>query len=99
MDKNEHLLVCLSEECSEVSQRVAKALRFGILEIQPGQELNNAERIEFELCDMLAVIEMLQDAGIVDLYHERLLRAKEAKKQKVREFMEYAKQCGTLSAA
>jgi len=30
MNRTEHLLVCLAEECAEVGQAVAKALRFGL---------------------------------------------------------------------
>jgi hypothetical protein len=35
INETDHLLACLAEECAEVSQRVMKALRFGINEIQP----------------------------------------------------------------
>lgn len=55
------LLTILAEECCEVGQRVSKALRFGLMEIQPGQPLSNAERIASELGDLLATAEELND--------------------------------------
>ena len=42
------LLDCLAEECAEVIQRVCKAQRFGLREVQPGQEMTNADRILYE---------------------------------------------------
>lgn len=61
MTRQELLLTQLAEECAEVAQRVSKALRFGLEEIQPGQSLNNAERIVEELIDLQAVWRMLQN--------------------------------------
>ena len=34
MTREEHLLVVAMEECDEVSQRIAKALRFGLEQVQ-----------------------------------------------------------------
>lgn len=59
MTRTEHLLTILAEECAEVAQRVSKALRFGVLEVQPGQDKTNAERVVAELIDMKAVWQML----------------------------------------
>lgn len=95
MNTTEHLLTILSEECAEVSQRVSKALRFGLKEIQPGQLFTNAERICEEICDLYAVVEMLEDSGalqgVVDI--DRI----QAKKARVKEFMKYAETCGVLA--
>ena len=54
----------LAEECNEVGIRCSKAGRFGIDEIQPGQDLDNRQRIIYELNDVFAVIEMLTEAGV-----------------------------------
>ena len=59
------LLVCLDEEAHEVGQRVCKSLRFGMDEVQPGQEMTNAERIEQEIGDFWAVVERLEAIGAV----------------------------------
>lgn len=97
MNSTEHVLACLSEECSEISEqcsrvsvRISKALRFGLSEIQPGQLLSNMERIAVELADLQAVAEVLQELGVITPAQ------KDAKKAKLREFMEYAEVIGAL---
>jgi hypothetical protein len=62
MTKTENLLTILAEECAETAQRVSKAIRFTLDEIQPNQEedLTNAERIVYEFNDIVAVMEVLQ---------------------------------------
>ena len=50
------LLEILAEECAEVIQRVTKALRFGVDEVQPGQPHTNAQRISYEMGDVLATL-------------------------------------------
>lgn len=62
---DQHLMVCVAEECDEVGQRIAKALRFGLNEVQPGQGLTNAQRISGELTDLLVVARVLMARGII----------------------------------
>lgn len=99
MTRTEYLLTCMAEECNEVAQRASKALRFGLHEVQPGQELTNAARIIQEWVDLVAVVEfMLADEGILNLksfagnFDSMIL----AKKEKVEKFMAYSKELGTL---
>lgn len=94
MTRTEHLLCCLAEEAAEVAHRVSKALRFGLDETQEGQPLNNAQRIGQEFNDMLAIIELLEEAGALERSTDT--HAIERKKSKVIAFMQYAEQCGTL---
>jgi hypothetical protein len=99
MNTTEHVLICLAEECAEISEqcakvavRVSKALRFGRDEVQPGQLLTNAQRIAAELADLLALAEMLEASGVIS-------RADvDRKREKVRHFMHYAEQCGALES-
>lgn len=96
MNRQEHLLTCLAEECAEVAQRVSKALRFGLLEIQPGQPLTNQERINEEIYDLLSVIDILEGHGILldlDYDADRFTR----KQAKIEKFMAYAAEQGALS--
>jgi hypothetical protein len=95
MTRTEHLLWCLSEECSEVAQRASKAARFGLSEIQEGQSLNNSERIWQEFADLLAVYHMMVDDGLVDkVIHNGPLMM--AKKEKVEKYLRYSAERGTL---
>lgn len=95
MNETQYLLICLSEECAEVSQRVSKALRFGLHEVQPptpslpqGHTMSNLERLEQEFNDLLAVGEAL---GL-------RISPKEikAKKEKIAKYMDYSREQGTL---
>jgi len=99
MNRQEHLLTILGEECVEVAQRCSKALRFGISEVQPGQDLTNASRIVSELTDLLAVLEMLSDEGVLDLSSQDTRELTAQKKAKVERFLEYSRACGTLTAS
>lgn len=58
------LLDQLCEEPAEVIQRVCKALRFGLDEVQPGQHLTNEERILQELADQDAIVRTLKNLGM-----------------------------------
>jgi hypothetical protein len=96
VDVTTHLLACLAEECAEVSQQAAKAIRFGLEQIEPGQLLSNGARIVFEILDLFAVAEMLHEAGAFDMKRGDNKRRIEAKKRKVEKFMRYAESIGTL---
>ena len=95
MNRTEYLLTCLAEEAVEVAQRATKAKRFACDEVQPGQEMSNTQRIRQELSDLIAVAEMLEEAGVPVLPLE--VDAIDRKKAKVAAFMEYSRSCGALS--
>lgn len=94
MNRIEHLLTNLGEECAEVAQRASKAARFGVMEVQPGQDMNNARRIMNEIEDMIGVVEMLQAEGVLPQPDRGRINAK---KDKVEKYLTYARACGTLS--
>ena len=97
MKRFEHLLTITAEECTEVGQRASKILRFGPQEIQPGQDLTNVERLLGEWTDLNAMMEMLQEEGVLVLPSAADMRpAIAAKKAKVEKFLRYSAQCGTL---
>jgi len=94
MNKTEYLLTYLSEECSEVQQAVAKALRFGLNVGFPGGRTTNAQDIAKECVDVIAIIEMLEADKIID--NVRTRKAIDKKKVKVHHYMEHSKKLGTL---
>lgn len=77
------LLTVLNEECHEVGQRICKAQRFGLREIQKGQPLTNEQRIIQEYADLVAVVEVLQDCGVLHYDHGDFFEMKENKKRKL----------------
>ncbi len=92
MNRTEHLLFKLAEECAEVTQEASKAAIFGIDEIMSGQLSTNRERVVKELNDLWAIVEML---GLQQVNREWI----EAKKTKIEHWMAYAENaCGTLAA-
>ena len=82
MTREEYLLTCALEEAVEVAQRISKALRFGLLEVQPCQSLSNRMRIRQELINLIAVLEMV-DPNIVVVNPDEL----DAKKVKVEHYL------------
>lgn len=96
MNRHEHYLSCLAEECSEVAVRVSKALRFGLNECQPGQMLNNRQRIEEELRDLIAVAEILAEEGVISVgFHPKALDPI-AKRARIERFMAISREQGVL---
>lgn len=59
MTEQEELLVILMEECAEVQQECSKVLRFG--------DPFNAENLKKEICDLLAMIDLAVDKGMLNL--------------------------------
>lgn len=91
MTRTEHLLTILAEECAEVAQRVSKALRFGLGEVQPGQTYTNAERVVHELCDLNAAIIMAMGDGVLPtLPDEEEYARLNAKREKVEKFLAFS---------
>ena len=88
MNRTEHLLIILAEECAEVAQRASKAVRFGMEEVRPGSTEHNARGIEREMGDLMAVFEMLG----LRIWEDD----KDAKIARVKKYMEYSRQLGTL---
>src|ERR1035437_531521 len=97
MTKTETLLTCLAEECPETAQRISKALRFSLGEIQDGQEYSNAERIVYEFNDIVAVMEMLKEEGAIDKVIDK--EAIELKKKKLNKWLDYSSKMGTMDSA
>lgn len=95
MTRTELLLVLLMEECDETSQRASKAIRFGLDEVQEGQELNNAQRLCYEFNDIVAVVDILRNDGLLDktIDPEAIL----LKKAKIEKWLSYSADCGTLT--
>lgn len=97
---HEHLLVGFGEEANEVGQRVAKALRFGTEETQPDQPAgDNAERIVSEYLDLVAMFELLVDAGLVQEWSEaEQHKHKQAKKERFFEMLKISERTCALAA-
>lgn len=87
MDRQDHILVSLAEECNEIAHRISKALRFGLSEVQAGQELTNAERIQEEINDFLGIYRIAFREGILPGVNDKKA---EKKIEKFEEFLKLA---------
>ncbi len=65
-NREREVMNILSEECAEVIQAISKCHRFGIDNYKPGKPKTNREHLEEELGDLLAMIDILKEMGVVD---------------------------------
>lgn len=93
MNRQEHLLTILSEECAEVTQSVTKSLRFGLDDFWKDSPVNR-DKITQEMGDLLGIFFMLVGEGIIDAPAESLISAK---REKIEKFLQYARERGTLT--
>ena len=102
----QHLLLKLGEEGSEISQGCNKSVIFGLQDVYThishdgtrtikSEMGTNQDRLEGELNDLMAVVEMLIDEGAIRPNWE--VRAlKEAKKEKILRYAGYSCEVGIL---
>jgi NTP pyrophosphatase (non-canonical NTP hydrolase) len=79
------ILTILQEECAEVIVEVSKCFRFGPDQMMEGVDVTNIERLQKELGDLLAMVELLVDnnVGITD---QKLIEAKMKKFEKLKKW-------------
>jgi NTP pyrophosphatase (non-canonical NTP hydrolase) len=82
--KIKEVMDILQEECAEVIQAVSKISRFGIDNLKPGKPKTNREHLEEEVGDMLAMIDIMIEQGIVT--QDNLNIAKAAKIEKLKKW-------------
>ena len=83
-DKLNEVMNILSEECAEVIQAVSKCNRFGLHNTKPGKSLTNAQHMEVEIGDLLAMVDLLKSYSIIT--EEGLISAKQAKIEKLKQW-------------
>ena len=98
MNNTEHLLTCLAEEASEIIKDVSKSLRFGLddVNVLDPDGPSNRQRIVNELNDFIALVEMCVEYRILPK-HWPSASCRAAKTRKVLQFMDYAREQGTLT--
>ena len=64
--KTNEALVILQEECAEVIQEVSKCFRFGINDLNK-DGIKHSVVLEKEVADMLCMVDILVEQGVLDL--------------------------------
>ena len=82
-DDTKEILTILQEECAEVIVEVSKCFRFGPDQMMEGMNVTNMERLQKEIGDLQAMIELLID-NKVGVTTQGLKEAKKAKFQKLK---------------
>jgi NTP pyrophosphatase (non-canonical NTP hydrolase) len=79
------ILIILQEECAEVIVEISKCFRFGPDQMMQGVDETNIQRLQKELGDLLAMVELLTDKD-VGVNKEGLAIAKKAKFEKLKKW-------------
>ena len=80
----EEALGILQEECAEVIQEVSKIRRFGLDTLHYKTGLTHSTMLEMEVGDVLALVDILVEQGILD--RDGLEIATENKKEKLKQW-------------
>jgi NTP pyrophosphatase (non-canonical NTP hydrolase) len=82
-DKVKEILLITQEECAEVTQAISKVFRFGLNERWPEPiDPTNKERLEEEAGDLLCMIDIMVEHGIIS--DEKLNKARTSKREKLK---------------
>ena len=84
-DDTKEILTILQEECAEVIVEVSKCFRFGPDQMMAGLDVTNMQRLQKELGDLQAMIELLID-NKVGVTTQCLKEAKKAKFEKLKQW-------------
>ena len=80
--QTEEALGILQEECAEVIVEVSKIRRFGLDSVHYKSKMQHRTMLEMEIGDVLALVDILIDQGLVD--QTRLDQYKQNKKEKLK---------------
>jgi NTP pyrophosphatase (non-canonical NTP hydrolase) len=81
-DKIKEAMGILQEECAEVIVEVSKCNRFGIDSLHYKTGLPHNKMLEIEVGDVLAMVDILIEQGVLDT--QSLDQAKSAKREKLK---------------
>ena len=77
-NKQNEILLILQEECAEVIQAISKVKRFGLD--------NNKEQLEQEIADVLCMINLVFEHGIIEKNEENVKNRITVKQERLKKF-------------
>lgn len=97
MNRHEALLLQIAEEASEVAKAASKCIRFGTDHTWSTEKGTATSRLYQEFLELMALVEMCQDAGLIqDCVNDMDRASIEAKKFRVEEFLILSRELGTV---
>ena len=85
---SEECLITLGEECAEVIQAISKILRFGFTSWHPNDPTtNNLEHLQIEIGDLVCMIDLLKEEGVIN--DHAIQNARLQKRIKFKKFSTY----------
>jgi NTP pyrophosphatase (non-canonical NTP hydrolase) len=78
-ESDKEVMLIAQEECAEVTQAISKVFRFGFDGVYDGR--TNKDRLEEEIGDLVCMLQMMDDRGLIDW--TRVSLAASAKKTKL----------------
>jgi NTP pyrophosphatase (non-canonical NTP hydrolase) len=78
------VMLIAQEECAEVIQAISKVFRFGMDDVHPTTNKSNRDSLEEEVGDLLCMIELMQQYGIVNPIN--VLNANVSKRNKLKKW-------------
>jgi NTP pyrophosphatase (non-canonical NTP hydrolase) len=81
-EKQKEILLIAQEECAEVVVAISKIFRFGFDSRWPEGGVDNRSRLTEELGDLMAMVKLMDENGIINL--EELSKAGERKITKLK---------------
>lgn len=96
-DHEREIIVCMIEEAGEtidelsrtlatVIKRATKMLRFGVHEVQVGQDKDNVHRLSTEIGDLYALIDRATTLGLINI--STIVEARKAKEEKLKKYLQ-----------
>ena len=79
LDNQRQIMLIAQEECAEVTQAISKVFRFGIDAVH--EKRTNRERLTEETGDLLCMIELMVESGLID--RNEMLHAAGMKREKL----------------
>jgi NTP pyrophosphatase (non-canonical NTP hydrolase) len=85
MQNSQKEILCIAqEECAEVIQVISKIFRFGFDSKHPKQSANNLERLEEEIGDLMCMINLMIDRGMIN--ESKIVEAQGRKFEKLKKW-------------
>lgn len=85
MNKKEHLLLRMAEECADIIKAINKSLLFGLKDGYPETGDSNEQMIELKFNSMISVVGLLKDEGVeIDLNEDCVRFIEKSTKESMR---------------